>query len=83
MVIIIFRYDITIQDIKLANSLWTNEGLYTGRILRIPVIDPGTNFVTIYLSISISLSNYQSIHLSTLTIYLYECYKVMYISRSH
>ena len=50
-----FRYDITIQDIKLANSLWTNEGLYTGRILRIPVIDPGTSFVTIYLSI------YQSI----------------------
>ena len=35
------RYDITIQDIKLANSLWTNEGLYTGRILRIPVVESG------------------------------------------
>ena len=73
MVIIIFRYDITIQDIKLANSLWTNEGLYTGRILRIPVIDPGTSFVTIYLSVylTINLFIYLSIYLSIcLSIYM-------------
>lgn len=34
------RYNITIQDIKLANKLWTNEGLWPGRTLRIPVIEP-------------------------------------------
>eukprot|EP00092_Neocalanus_flemingeri_P009836 GFUD01010599.1.p1 GENE.GFUD01010599.1~~GFUD01010599.1.p1 ORF type:complete len:314 (+),score=59.55 GFUD01010599.1:128-1069(+) len=33
------RYNITIQDIKLANKLWTNEGLWPGRTLRIPVIE--------------------------------------------
>jgi len=39
------RYNITIQDIKLANKLWTNEGLWPGRTLRIPVIEPkSTNF---------------------------------------
>jgi len=34
------RYNITIQDIKLANKLWTNEGLWPGKTLRIPVIEP-------------------------------------------
>ena len=33
------RYNITIQDIKLANKIWTNEGLWPGRTLRIPVIE--------------------------------------------
>ena len=35
----LFRYNITIQDIKLANKLWTNEGLWPGRVLRIPVVE--------------------------------------------
>jgi len=34
------RYNITIQDIKLANKIWTNEGLWPGRILRIPILEP-------------------------------------------
>jgi len=34
------RYNITIQDIKLANKIWTNEGLWPGRTLRIPVVEP-------------------------------------------
>jgi len=34
------RYNITIQDIKLANKLWTNEGLWPGRSLRIPIVEP-------------------------------------------
>jgi len=54
------RYDITIQDIKLANSLWTNEGLYTGRILRIPVIDPGHTNLDLTTSDSISSSSRKS-----------------------
>ena len=33
------RYNITIQDIKLCNKIWTNEGLYPGRMLRIPISD--------------------------------------------
>ena len=33
------RYNITIQDIKLANKIWTNEGLWPGRTLRIPLIE--------------------------------------------
>jgi len=35
------RYNITIQDIKLANKIWTNEGLWPGRALRIPVLEAG------------------------------------------
>jgi len=33
------RYNITLQDLKLANKLWTNEGLWPGRRLKIPVIE--------------------------------------------
>ena len=33
------RYNITIQDIKLCNKIWTNEGLWPGRMLRIPISD--------------------------------------------
>jgi len=33
------RYNITLQDLKLANKLWTNEGLFPGRSLKIPVIE--------------------------------------------
>ena len=33
------RYNITIQDIKLANKIWTNEGLWPGRGLRIPTAE--------------------------------------------
>ena len=33
------RYNITIQDIKLCNKIWTNEGLWPGRVLRIPVLE--------------------------------------------
>ena len=33
------RYNITIQDIKLANKIWTNEGMWPGRTLRIPVVE--------------------------------------------
>jgi len=33
------RYNITLQDLKLANKLWTNEGLFPGRSLRIPIIE--------------------------------------------
>lgn len=33
------RFNITIQDLKLANKLWTNEGLWPGRDLRIPHIE--------------------------------------------
>ena len=35
----IYRYNITIQDIKLCNKIWTNEGLWPGRVLRIPVLE--------------------------------------------
>lgn len=35
----LIRYNITIQDIKLANKIWTNEGLWPGRSLRIPIIE--------------------------------------------
>ena len=35
----ICRYNITIQDIKLCNKIWTNEGLWPGRVLRIPVLE--------------------------------------------
>jgi len=35
------RYNITIQDIKLANKIWTNEGLWPGRTLRIPILEAG------------------------------------------
>jgi len=31
------KYNITIQDIKLCNKIWTNEGLWPGRLLRIPL----------------------------------------------
>ena len=31
------KYNITIQDIKLCNKIWTNEGLWPGRVLRIPI----------------------------------------------
>lgn len=34
------RYNLTIQDLKLANKLWTNEGLWPGKTLRIPNIEP-------------------------------------------
>jgi len=33
------KYNITIQDIKLCNKIWTNEGLWPGRVLRIPISD--------------------------------------------
>jgi len=33
------RFNITVQDLKLANKLWTNEGLWPGRVLRVPVIE--------------------------------------------
>lgn len=36
------RYNITIQDIKLANKIWTNEGMWPGRTLRIPVVETGS-----------------------------------------
>ena len=35
----IFRYNITLQDLKVANKLWTNEGLWPGRLLRIPIVE--------------------------------------------
>lgn len=54
------RYDITIQDIKLANSLWTNEGLYTGRILRIPVVESGHTNLDLTTSDSVSSSSRKS-----------------------
>ena len=34
-----FRFNITIQDLKQANKLWTNEGLWPGKSLRIPHIE--------------------------------------------
>jgi len=34
------RYNLTIQDLKIANKLWTNEELWPGRTLRIPNIEP-------------------------------------------
>lgn len=37
------RYNITIQDIKLANKIWTNEGLWPGRTLKIPVLEAGAS----------------------------------------
>jgi len=55
------RFDITIQDIKLANSLWTNEGLYTGRVLRIPIVETGsTNLDLTTTSDSVSSSSRKS-----------------------
>jgi len=36
------RFNITIQDIKLANKIWTNDGLWPGRILKIPVVETGS-----------------------------------------
>jgi len=33
------RFNITIQDLKLANKIWTNEGLWPGKALRIPHIE--------------------------------------------
>lgn len=33
------KYNITIQDIKLANKIWTNDGIWPGRTLRIPVTE--------------------------------------------
>jgi len=33
------RFNITIQDLKLANKLWTNEGLWPGKTLKIPHIE--------------------------------------------
>jgi hypothetical protein len=54
------RYDITIQDIKLANSLWTNEGLYTGRVLRIPVVETGHTNLDLTASDSVSSSSRKS-----------------------
>ena len=33
------RFNITIQDLKQANKLWTNEGLWPGKSLRIPHIE--------------------------------------------
>lgn len=33
------RHNITIQDLKLANKLWTNEGLWPGKALKIPHIE--------------------------------------------
>jgi len=37
------RYNITIQDIKLANKIWTNEGLWPGRTLKIPILEAGVS----------------------------------------
>jgi len=36
---IALRFNITIQDLKQANKLWTNEGLWPGKSLRIPHIE--------------------------------------------
>jgi len=33
------KYNITIQDIKLSNKIWTNDGIWTGRTLKIPIIE--------------------------------------------
>jgi len=52
------RYNITIQDIKLANKLWTNEGLWPGRVLRIPVVE--TNSTSLDLSGSSGCSDTMS-----------------------
>lgn len=30
-------YDLTVEDLKRANTLWTNDSLYCGQVLRIPV----------------------------------------------
>ena len=37
--IVCVRYNITLKDLKLANKLWTNEGIWPGRRLKIPVIE--------------------------------------------
>jgi len=65
------RYNITIQDIKLANKIWTNEGLWPGRTLRVPVIEAGTTSLdlsgseTMSTDSQISASNVSSRRLSS------------------
>jgi len=33
------RYNITIQDIKAINKIWTNDGIWAGRVLQIPIVE--------------------------------------------
>jgi len=33
------KYNLTIQDIKSVNKIWTNDGIWPGRILKIPVVE--------------------------------------------
>lgn len=45
MVGIALKYDITVEDIRRCNNLWTNDSLWPGQVLRIPVKSP-TNFLS-------------------------------------
>ena len=33
------KYNITIQDIKAVNKIWTNDGIWPGRVLKIPIVE--------------------------------------------
>lgn len=55
MVGIALKYDITVEDIRRCNNLWTNDALWPGQVLRIPVKSP-TNF----LSPTMESSSYES-----------------------
>jgi len=54
------RYNLTIQDIKLANRLWTNEGLWPGRVLKIPIIEVGSTSLDLSGSCSDTMSTSSS-----------------------
>lgn len=61
------RYNITIQDIKLANKIWTNEGLWPGRTLRIPLIEAGSTSLDLSGSETMSTDSQISANLGTAT----------------
>jgi len=54
------RFNLTIQDIKVANRLWTNEGLWPGRVLKIPVIEVGSTSLDLSGSCSDTMSTSSS-----------------------
>jgi len=45
MVGIALKYDLTVEDIRRSNNLWTNDSLWPGQVLRIPLKSP-TNFLS-------------------------------------
>jgi len=59
------RYNITIQDIKLANKIWTNEGLWPGRTLRIPIVEAGSTSLDLSGSETMSTDSQISATLGT------------------